>query len=390
MQIPVNIKAVIDEATKINEALETPIAVSVYIDDTAPNDIIAHVRSAFASASARVRMTISYLDEKGIDPNPDSDIAIIVAGLSQQVGASAAEIRGVGVPTMVVTTLPQLVSEIAESEECPIPYGDIVAPAAVAPLQYHSLMAQIKEVLPGVPSAKSYEPVEEPCALDEDAKASLNWRMSAWIGEICRRKRLAFALAFPFMRKALSLDIVNATSMQNAGIGAFLFIPGADMPIMTLNQAKMLLQIAAVYGQPMNNERIKELIALVSGGFACRGVARQLVAIIPAAGILIKAGVGYSGTLAMGRTAIEYFEAGGNAMGLAHVATKAANATIKVIGTGADFVNRQSEAWQKIQGSSAATNETKENLPGLKPSALLSSGMKHIAQSAEARQRTQE
>ena len=56
--------------------------------------------------------------------------------------------------------------------------------------------------------------------------------------------------------------------MQNAGVGLVVFIPGADLPIMTLNQAKMLLQIAAAYGEPMGKERVKELAAVVGGAFA--------------------------------------------------------------------------------------------------------------------------
>ena len=38
MQIPVDVKAVIDEATNIDEARQTPLSVSVYIDESAPGD----------------------------------------------------------------------------------------------------------------------------------------------------------------------------------------------------------------------------------------------------------------------------------------------------------------------------------------------------------------
>ena len=82
------------------------------------------------------------------------------------------------------------------------------------------------------------------------------------------------------------------------------------MPVMTLNQAKMLLMIAASYGEELNMERVKELAALVGGAFACRAVARQLVAFVPALGWAVKAAIGYTGTIAMGRAAIEYYEDG--------------------------------------------------------------------------------
>ena len=48
MQLPVDIKAVIDEATNIDEARRTTLSVSVYLDDSAPGDVQAHVRQAFA------------------------------------------------------------------------------------------------------------------------------------------------------------------------------------------------------------------------------------------------------------------------------------------------------------------------------------------------------
>ena len=54
-------------------------------------------------------------------------------------------------------------------------------------------------------------------------------------------------------------EFVKATAWQNALIGGVAIIPGADMPLMTANQAKMLLQIAAAYGQQLDTERVKEL-----------------------------------------------------------------------------------------------------------------------------------
>ena len=131
------------------------------------------------------------------------------------------------------------------------------------------------------------------------------------------------ALAFPFVRKPMALDAVRATSFQNAGVGLVAFIPGADMPVMTLNQAKMLLQVAAAYGQPLGVERVKELVAVVGGAFACRAVARQLVAFVPALGWAIKAAIGYSGTYAMGRAAIEHFEDDGGMEGFARAVARA-------------------------------------------------------------------
>ena len=76
----------------------------------------------------------------------------------------------------------------------------------------------------------------------------LRTKMGEWVVAAFREKRLAFAQAFDFVRKPLSMESVRSTAFQNAGIGLVIFIPGADFPIMTLNQTMMVIQIAAAYG----------------------------------------------------------------------------------------------------------------------------------------------
>lgn len=309
MQLPVDIKAVIEEATSIDEARRTTLSVSVYLDDSAPGDVQAHVRQAFASASPHARVSLMYLDGRPFAPFSGDDMAVIVAGLNEQVGEYAAQARAAGVPVMVVTTLPALVADIAKAQGAPIPQGDLVFPKAPkaepAVLPAPDAAADGAEAVQALGAGSP----NEPYALD-GAAGSLSERMGGWVIAACNDKRLAFALAFPFVRKPLSLEAVNSTALQNAGVGLLVIIPGADMPVMTLNQAKMLLMIAAAYGEELNIKRVKELAALVGGAFACRAAARQLVAFVPALGWAVKAAIGYTGTVAMGRAAIEYYEDG--------------------------------------------------------------------------------
>lgn len=323
MQLPVDIKAVIDEATNIDEARRTALSVSVYLDDSAPGDVQAHVRQAFASASPHARVSLMYLDGRPFSPFAGDDMAVIVAGLDEHVGAYAEDLRLAGVPVMVVTTLPSLVTDIAKTQGHPIPQGDLISPK-MPPRPQQLPAAEGAHV-----EAAAVAPVEEPFALDASAAASLSERMGGWVIDACNEKRLAFALAFPFVRKPLSLEAVNATALQNAGVGLLVVIPGADMPVMTLNQAKMLLMIAAAYGEELNMERVKELAALVGGAFACRAVARQLVAFVPALGWAVKAAIGYSGTVAMGRAAIEYYEDGATLGKLTDAVAKARDKAVR-------------------------------------------------------------
>ena len=311
MQLPIDVKAIVDEATKIDEARETPIALSVYIDEDAPADLVGHVRGAFASSSATVRMTITYCNaDEPFIPKPIDDMAVLVAGVTDKVGEWAAQIRAVGVPVMVVTTLPQIVAGLAQLGGHQIPEGDLV-----------------------YPEIKDATIAEEPFALNEELNAALDDRMGRWIVAACREKRLAMSIALPFVRRPLANDAVQTTALQNAAIGLVPIIPGADLPLMTLNQAKMVLQIAAAYGQAMGKERIKEMVAVVGGAFAFRTLARELLEFIPILGFLIRPGIGYAGTNAIGFAVIEYFEGGENLTGVANAITKAFQAGAKVVGT---------------------------------------------------------
>lgn len=344
MQLPVDIKAVIDEATNIDEARLTSLSVSVYLDDSAPGDVQAHVRQAFASASPHARVSLMYLDGRPFVPFSGDDMAVIVAGLNEQVGEYAAQVRAAGVPVMIVTTLPSLVADIAKAQGAPIPHGDLVAPKVPkAPKAEPILLPAPDASANGAEAlqATGIDSPNEPYALDVFAAASLDERMGGWVIAACNDKRLAFALAFPFVRKPLSLEAVNSTALQNAGVGLLVIIPGADMPVMTLNQAKMLLMIAASYGEELNAERVKELAALVGGAFACRAVARQLVAFLPALGWAVKAAIGYTGTIAMGRAAIEYYEDGAT---LGKLADAVGQARDKVVQAAAKHAAQKAQA----------------------------------------------
>ncbi len=382
MNLPLDIPALLRAATDIDAARNTPLAVSVYLDETAPGDMVGHVRSAFASAGARTRVTLGYLDDGALpEPYGADDMAVIVAGESPRIGEAAAHVRGAGIPVMVATASPHAVIAAAEATGFPIPEGDVVAPDMTRPTPWGDAAetvarrmtagrteeeaAEAPEALEAVERAVPVEAkpaADEPIELTDEAAADLDHRMGEWIIAACREKKLAFALAFPFVRRPLSLDAVRATAIQNAGVGVVVFIPGADMPIMTLNQAKMLLQIAAAYGQPLSAERIKELAAVVGGAFLFRNIARTAVGVVPVLGWAIKGAVGFAGTEAMGRAAIEYFEAGGDIVGVASVVQKARDeaveATSRAAATpaGRKVVDTAKEAgratWRGLRGKS--------------------------------------
>lgn len=332
MNIPIDIKTLLAGVTDVEAARTVPLSVSVLIDDSAPADLAAFVRSSFASASPQARVSLNYFHDGRALFDPESDMVVIAAGTTPEVGQVAEDVRRARIPIMVVTASPVAVRSAAEAAGVPIAPADLIAPDQVAgsdviplshPVVVHSGAATVAApdaaVAPcGIASdaamagAASFEPIP----LSVDMMERLALRMGEWVVATFKETRLSYAQAFDFVRRPLALESVRSTAAQNAGVGLVVVIPGADMPVMTANQAKMVLEIAAAYGQPLTADRIKELAAIVGGGFAWRAVARQIIGVVPALGWAVKAGIGYGGTVAMGTAAIEYFEHGGTVGGL--------------------------------------------------------------------------
>jgi uncharacterized protein (DUF697 family) len=119
------------------------------------------------------------------------------------------------------------------------------------------------------------------------------------------------AARIPAIRPAVVDQIVRHFSRQNGVLGVAIFIPGADFPVLTLNQIRMVLRIATAHGEELDRERAFEVLSVVAAGLGFRTVARQMVGLVPGLGWAVKGGVAYGATLAIGEAAAAYFAAGG-------------------------------------------------------------------------------
>jgi len=119
----------------------------------------------------------------------------------------------------------------------------------------------------------------------------------------------ALAARLPSIRGAVCDELISSFSKKNAIIAAAVFIPGVDMPVLTLNQARLVLRLALAHGQEVDRERAVELLGVVGLGFGLRTVARELLDLVPVAGWAVKGAVAYAGTKAIGEAAVRYFEA---------------------------------------------------------------------------------
>jgi len=119
----------------------------------------------------------------------------------------------------------------------------------------------------------------------------------------------ALAARLPSIRGAVCDELISSFSKKNAIIAAAVFIPGVDMPVLTLNQARLVLRLALAHGQEVDRERAVELLSVVGLGLGLRTVARELLDLVPVAGWAVKGAVAYAGTKAIGEAAVRYFEA---------------------------------------------------------------------------------
>ena len=137
--------------------------------------------------------------------------------------------------------------------------------------------------------------------------------LRAIIDQIEGDARLAVAAALPAFRPVVADVIVDETAKANASFavttGLAETIPVltaplnvGDMVVLTKNQLIMGYKIALAAGR--NDEprsMITEILGVIGGGFLFRQMARQLVGLIPVAGLVPKVAIAYAGTYAIGR-----------------------------------------------------------------------------------------
>jgi uncharacterized protein (DUF697 family) len=146
-------------------------------------------------------------------------------------------------------------------------------------------------------------------------------RIAELVASLTDETGYALAARLPVVREAVVEAIVRRFARQNGVLGVAIFIPGADFPVLTLNQLRMVFRIAAAHGEEIDRERIPEVLAVVGAGLGFRTVAREALGFVPGLGWAIKGGVAYAGTKALGKAATAYFEPGG-----AHALSRAADA----------------------------------------------------------------
>jgi uncharacterized protein (DUF697 family) len=270
------------EAIGSAEAQEaTSCSLAVLVDDSVDEGLLAYARQAFRPQDDRVSISVaSYFDEP---PQivEDTSLAVLLAADAPATGRTLIQALKKRVPAVVMTLDPVRLEQIARK-------------------QYHEIEPS------SIVTVRAYK-----SGLAEERFEHLFNALGDWIVRELGDEQLAFARAFDFVRRPFVQNATQAVALQNSVIAAVFFLPGADMPLMTLNQMRLFLKIAAAYDAAIDMRRLRELAVLVLGGFGFRTLARRLAGAVPVLGWAIRGGVGYAGTLAIGTAAREYFERGG-------------------------------------------------------------------------------
>lgn len=117
------------------------------------------------------------------------------------------------------------------------------------------------------------------------------------------------ARALPHFRDPVSKAIIRHYSRLNGLVGAAALVPGADLPVMTLNQLRMVARLAGAQGVELDAKRLVELAAVVGASLGLRGVARTALGLLPGPTRAIKGSVALGGTTAVGEAALRRFRA---------------------------------------------------------------------------------
>lgn len=151
----------------------------------------------------------------------------------------------------------------------------------------------------------------EGCTLLAWTDTAQGWRR---IAEACLEaageRMVALGRHYPSLRRLAARRLVYRAAQKNGLVGLAFFLPGADWPVMTLNQLRMLLEIAGLYGQAPDSERAVEAAAVAALSLGFRRLGRRLAGNERVRKWAVQGATGYAATLALGMALVEYFERG--------------------------------------------------------------------------------
>jgi hypothetical protein len=116
------------------------------------------------------------------------------------------------------------------------------------------------------------------------------------------------AARVPLLREAVSEQLVSSLAWRNGLVAAAVWIRGADLPALAVNELRLVLRLAQARGEDEGGrDRLPDLALAVGAAFGLRAVARELLELMPTPGWAVRVVVGYAGTRAIGEAARRRF-----------------------------------------------------------------------------------
>lgn len=121
------------------------------------------------------------------------------------------------------------------------------------------------------------------------------------------RMAVTIGRALPRFRRVATRRVIRESAALAVLVGAEP-VPGLGIPLLIAVQVRLLLRLAAIYGEDMSAARARELLGAIAGGVAIRYGAQEVAKLVPGLGWLVAGTVASMGTLALGNAAVAFFE----------------------------------------------------------------------------------
>ena len=264
------------------------------------------------------------LDEPGYDPSADvaalDPLAHVVIVTAKATDFAQGNVRGTLEPirranpsrpvVLCVTTLHEAIPRQPLPE--PYPFADSGEGAGVPEdlrrcIGHHAAeFAGLIDAVVPIDLTRPEDGFPDPNYGGEQLKETLLRMLpGAYRQTLLRLKEATNTLKDVHLRHAEPVILGYATMAATAGAVP---VPFVDLLVIPGVQARMAHHLAGLYGQPMTNERFREIAAAVGVGLVSRQVARQFTKLIPVFGSVVSAAVAGASTYALGRALCYYFQ----------------------------------------------------------------------------------
>lgn len=265
------------------------------------------------------------LDEPGYDPQEDLDkfnslahvLVVTVKAMDhaqENVLRHLETIRAANPKRPVLLALTCLHEGYPQQQHPqPYPFGNTLYPEGVTQellksiaLQHERFKPLVDDIVP-IDLTKPEEGFTEPNFGGAELRASIMNHLPKAYRETLRTLDEA---THEFRDAALrrAMPVIISYSTLAAGAGA-IPVPFVDMLLLPGIQAKMVHELANLYGQPLTAERFWEIASSLGAGVLARQAAREAVKIIPGIGSAAGAALAAGMTYALGRAFCQYYQA---------------------------------------------------------------------------------